>query len=277
MSRRRIQVKEGGDGEDDRGRLQKLVEIMDRLRGPDGCPWDREQDYESLRGYLLEECYEVAQALDRGDREGLREELGDLLFQIVFLSRLASEEGRFDVRDVIRGIADKLIRRHPHVFGDAAAETPEEVVEHWDAIKRLEKSGDAGAAPAASLLDGVPAALPALLRAERLGARAARVGFDWERPEEILDKVEEEIGELRLALADGERTEIAGELGDLLFTLAMLARREGIDPEAALARTNEKFVRRFGWIEREAGAALGTLDLDELERLWARAKEALDE
>jgi uncharacterized protein YabN with tetrapyrrole methylase and pyrophosphatase domain len=244
--------------------FETLVKIMDRLREPDGCPWDREQDYETLRSYLIEECYEVADALDRGDRAGLREELGDLLFQIVFLSRLAKEEGQFVAADVVRGIAEKMIRRHPHVFGDATAETPEEVLRNWEEIKRQEKGlGKAGANPGESppsVLDGVPVALPALLKAQRLGTKAARVGFDWERPADVLEKSEE-------------------ELGDMLFSLVMLARKLDVDPEGALERTNLKFVRRFNWIERQLGKERKRVDeerVERLEQLWDAAKNSPD-
>lgn len=251
--------------------FEKLVAIMDRLRGPDGCPWDREQSYSTLRGYLLEECYEVAEALDRADSAGLREELGDLLFQIVFLSRIAKEEGRFTVDDVVDGIAEKMIRRHPHVFGDATAETSDEVLKHWEAIKREEK-GDA--APA-SLLDGIPRALPELLKAQRLGTKAARVGFDWKRSTDVIEKLEEELGELRVALAAGDGESTREELGDLLFSLAMLARHLGIEAEAALAGSNRKFMRRFQWIEgllSRNGESIAEAESSRLEALWEQAK-----
>jgi tetrapyrrole methylase family protein/MazG family protein len=259
---------------DDLSPFKKLVAIMDRLRSPDGCPWDREQGYESLRGYLIEECYEVAEALDRGDVEGLREELGDLLFQIVFLTRLAKEDGRFTIDDVVRGIAEKMIRRHPHVFGEDCVETSEQVLANWEMIKSQEKK-DRAAAATPSLLDGIPRALPALLKALRLGEKAARVGFDWVRPAEILDKLDEELGELRGALSSRNRDEMREEIGDLLFTLAMLARRLEIDPEQALEATNLKFRERFTWIEselRRRGVAIRDTGLDELERLWQQSK-----
>jgi MazG family protein len=262
-------------------RLEALVAIMDRLRGPEGCPWDREQNYESLRRYLLEECYEVAEALDRESASALKEELGDLLFQIVFLSRLAQEDGTFTIADVIRGAAEKLIRRHPHVFGSATAETPEQVEEHWERIKREEKASRPSGrqAESGSLLDGIPASLPALHRARCLGERAAKVGFDWERPEQILDQADEELRELRAAMSDGGRAAVRSEIGDVLFTLVMLARRLKIDPEAALEATNRKFRARFGWIERELarrGTPFETAGVDLLERLWGESKAALD-
>jgi MazG family protein len=259
---------------DDLARFEKLVAIMDRLRGPDGCPWDREQSYETLRGYLIEECYEVVEALDRGDAEGLREELGDLLFQIIFLARLAKEDERFTVDDVVRGIAEKMIRRHPHVFGGERVETSEQVLANWEVIKREEKQDRAGAVPG-SQLDGIPRALPALLKALRLGEKAARVGFDWVRTADILDKLEEELDELRGALDSRNRDEMREELGDLLFTLAMLARRLDIDPDQALEAANLKFRERFTWIESELqrrDVALRDAGLDELERLWQQSK-----
>jgi MazG family protein len=263
--------------------FETLVKIMDRLREPGGCPWDREQDYETLRSYLIEECYEVADALDRGHPADLREELGDLLFQIVFLSRLAKEDGDFVAADVVRGIAEKMIRRHPHVFGDAKAETPAEVLRNWEQIKRQEKGLDQGAPQAGqetpSVLDGVPIALPALLKAQRLGTKASRVGFDWVRPIEVLDKIHEELGELRQAVEQENRSAVREELGDLLFSLVMLARKLDVDPEGALEQTNLKFVRRFNWIENELAKEhkrVDEEDVERLEQLWNAAKRSPD-
>ncbi len=258
------------------GKLERLVEIMDRLREPGGCPWDHEQSYATLRSYLLEECYEAADALDRGDSPALREELGDLLFQIVFLSRIAKEDGKFTIEDVIRGIADKMIRRHPHVFGDATARTSEEVVDAWERIKRAEKQS-AGGKPG-GLLDGVPGCLPALLKARQLGDRAARVGFDWNGPEPVLEKLEEELSELRSAVSEGRNDEVQDELGDVIFTAVMLARQLKVDPEAALERTNRKFRERFAWIEQELVRRKTRLDeagAELLEQLWGQSKSAL--
>lgn len=250
-------------------RLEGLVAIMDRLREPGGCPWDREQDYASLRTYLIEESFEVAEALDGDEPAALCEELGDLLFQIVFLARLAQEQGRFTIRDVVRGASEKLIRRHPHVFDDERAETAEDVARNWERIKRDEKGGER------SLLDGVPRAMPALLGAQRLGDKAAQVGFDWPGPRQVLDKVEEEIHELRAALHAADAGATRDELGDLLFSLAMLARRSGVDAEAALAGTNRRFRARFAWVEaqlRHNGLDAARVGVDELERLWDEAK-----
>jgi tetrapyrrole methylase family protein/MazG family protein/ATP diphosphatase len=253
---------------------------MDRLREPEGCPWDREQDYETLRSYLIEECYEVADALDRSDRAALREELGDLLFQIVFLSRLAKEQGEFVAADVVRGIAEKMIRRHPHVFGDETAETPAEVLRNWEEIKRREKGQDRASSGAQaaepSVLDGVPIALPALLKAQRLGTKASRVGFDWERPTDVLVKIHEELGELREAVEQEDRAGVREELGDLLFSLVMLARKLDVDPEGALEQTNLKFIRRFSWIEgelRKDAKRVDEEDAERLEQLWNASKK----
>jgi MazG family protein len=250
-------------------RLDTLVQIMDRLREPGGCPWDREQTYETLRRYLVEESFEVADAIDRRDLEDLREELGDLLFQVVFLCRLSAEQGRFTVHDVIRGIADKMIRRHPHVFGTTTVATSEEVVRNWEEIKRREKGGRKGP------LDGIAPGLPALLKAQQLGERAARAGFDWTTPLDIVDKLGEETEELRSAVASGDRDAVQDELGDVLFTLAMIARRLAVDAEGALARANEKFRRRFTWMAQELerrGLAVEQADAGLLESLWMRAK-----
>jgi MazG family protein len=256
--------------------FEDLVTLMDRLRGSDGCPWDREQTYETLRGYLLEECYEVVDAIDAADPGSLREELGDLLFQIVFLSRLASEQGHFRASDVIRGIGAKMIRRHPHVFGDDRLAGSEAVLRRWEEIKRAEKeeAAEEAAAPA-SVLDGVPRALPALLKAERLGRKAARVGFDWTDARSVFEKVEEELGELRRAVAEEAGAASAEELGDLLFAVAMLARKLDLDAERCLERANSKFERRFRALEndlRSDGLRPEEADQERLEQAWARTK-----
>jgi MazG family protein len=251
-----------------------LVAIMDRLRDPGGCPWDREQTYATLRGFLLEEAYEVAEAIDDGDPDHLREELGDLLFQVVFLSRLAKEQGRFDAADVIEGIATKMIRRHPHVFAEDSAEDAAEVLRRWEEIKKKEKA-DAGQAPRASLLDGLPRALPALVKAQRLGDKAARVGFDWPEAGAVIDKVHEELEELRSAVRAEDAGGAAEELGDLLFATAMLGRKLGVDPEAALEAANAKFRRRFEGVEqalRERGVPLEQAGLELMDRLWNETK-----
>jgi len=262
---------------EDTTEFQRLVAIMDRLRGPQGCPWDHEQTYRSLRPYLIEESFEVACALDRERPEELCEELGDLLLQIVFLARLAKEEGNFTISEVARGISDKMVRRHPHVFGTASAETAEEVLVNWEAIKRLEKKAriaDSGA-PDEAILDAAPAGLPALSRSQCLGNLAAKVGFDWASAPDVLGKVREELDELERAVGSGEAAGADEELGDLLFSISMLARKLSIDSEGALGRANAKFDKRFRWMEAELarrGEAIDGTGSEELERLWERAK-----
>ncbi len=255
--------------------FEDLVAIMDRLRDPGGCPWDREQTYGSLRGYLLEECYEVVDALDREEPGSLREELGDLLFQIVFLARLAAEEGAFTASDVVRGIGEKMLRRHPHVFGDARAETTGEVLRRWEEIKREEKQEAEESGGGRSVLSGVPLALPALLKAQRLSTKAARVGFDWPDDRGVLDKIDEEAGELRRAVERGDPEPIREELGDLLFAAANLGRRLGIDPEEALDRANRKFAARFHEVEAELerrGVPVHEAGLARMDRIWEDVK-----
>ena len=258
-------------------KFEHLVAIMDRLRDPeDGCPWDLEQDYATLRSYLLEESYEVAEALDDGNAEQLREELGDLLFQIVFLSRIAKERGAFTAADVVRGIAEKMIRRHPHVFGTAEAETADDVLRAWEEIKRGEKEQQDGAA-APSVLAGLPSALPALLKAQRLGTKAARVGFDWPDDAAVLEKAREELGELEEALGERDAERVGEELGDLLFTLVMLARRLNLDAERVLEGANRKFVERFAGVEAEVrrrGLDVERAGPELLNEIWEETKRA---
>jgi MazG family protein len=247
----------------------RLVAIMARLRGPDGCPWDREQDLRSLRRYVLEEAYEVVQAIDDDDLEGLPAELGDLLLQVVFLAQMAAEEGRFDVVTVIEAIADKLVRRHPHVFGDQQVDGAAEVLQRWEIIKREERGGG-------SVLDDVPAVFPALARAEKLGRRAAQTGFDWPDAGAVIDKVREELAEVEVAMAgDGgaaaRSPEIEAEIGDLLFATANLARHLGLSPEVALRRASEKFERRFRAIEPRITAGEAG-DLEAMDALWEEVK-----
>lgn len=261
-------------------RFEKLVEIMRTLRSPQGCPWDREQSVESLRPFVLEETYEVLEAIDRRDRAALCEELGDFLFEAVFLARICEEEGSFSIGDAIQSIADKLVRRHPHVFtpdGEPLGNTTitsQEVKERWEAIKVRER----GAAKAdRTLLTGVPRTMPALLRAYELSTRAATVGFDWVRATDVLDKIDEEVQELRVAVSrTGPRSaEAEEELGDLLFALANLARKLGLEPESALRRANDKFQERFEGVERRArhdGRELATLTLGEMEAHWQAVK-----
>jgi MazG family protein len=255
--------------------FQQLVDIMARLRGPGGCPWDHEQTHESLRQFVLEEAYEVLDAIDRGDYEDLRGEIGDFIFEGVFLAKIAEDEGRFTVADSLGAICDKLIRRHPHVFGDTSGvETPRRVVEQWEQIKARERK-EAG--KARSLLGGLPTALPALLRAHEIGIRVAAVGFDWERSADVVDKIDEELEELRKAVKDEGRPRAEEEMGDLLFAIANLARKLGIEPEAALRKANEKFTRRFSSLEARLAARSRTVQetgLDELEAEWQQVKAA---
>ncbi len=249
--------------------FDRLVEIMSTLRAPDGCPWDREQDARSLRPYVLEEAYEVVQAIDDEDADGLASELGDLLLQIVFHSQLAEEKGEFDIEAVITGICEKLIRRHPHVFGDSKAETSREVRKRWEMLKLEERGGG-------SVVDDMPAALPALAMAEKLGRRAAQVGFDWRAVTDVLDKVREETDELELDLRekgpDARRDKhVEEELGDLLFSVSNLARHLGMSPEVALRRANEKFERRFRAIEPRI-VADGSMQIEQMDELWEEVK-----
>jgi MazG family protein len=254
----------------------RLVEIMARLRAPGGCPWDREQTFDTIKPYLLEETYEVLDAVDARDWHGLAEELGDLMLQAVFFAEMASEDGRFTIEDSLDAIVEKLIRRHPHVFADGDAKTPDQVKARWDQIKRHEKSGDSQAQP--GLLDGVSRAQPALMEAQQLTSRAASVGFDWENPEQVLAKLEEELKELDQARRQGAREEIGKEVGDLLFVLVNLARSLKVDAEQALRGTNSKFRDRFGYLERRLagqGKPLPEATLAEMDKLWEEAKDRL--
>ncbi|MBI2881087.1 MAG: nucleoside triphosphate pyrophosphohydrolase [Candidatus Tectomicrobia bacterium] len=257
--------------------FEDLVRIMARIRGEGGCPWDREQTHASLKPYLIEETHEVIEAIDRGSFERLREELGDLLLQVVFHAEIAEEEGRFTIWDVIGWIHEKLVRRHPHVFGDVEADTPEKVLRNWEAIKLEEKSRENGeGAPPPSVLDGVPASLPALLKAQRVQTKAGRVGFDWKRPEGALEKVREEISEVEKALRAGDRDALARELGDLLFSVVNVSRHLKIDAEGALQGSVARFMRRFRRIEAslaKRGLTPDQVDLATLDALWEEAKE----
>lgn len=237
---------------------------MEKLRAPDGCPWDRKQTEKTLIKYLLEETYEVIEAIEEGDYEKLKEELGDLLLQVIFLSQIAKEKGKFTAEDVAEAISDKLIFRHPHVFGQERFETPQEVLDHWDSFKKKEKK---------SLLNGIPRSAPALLEAFAIGERVSRIGFDWDNAEEALEKVEEEIAELKRALREGKGKE--EEIGDILFSVANVARLYGINPEEALKLTNRKFRERFSKIEETAektGSELRDIPREEMEKLWEGAK-----
>jgi MazG family protein len=253
---------------------ERLRGIMERLRGPSGCPWDREQTYGTLRTFLIEEAYEVIDAIDRGGPADLREELGDLLFQIVFLSRIAEEQGAFDLEAVMRGIGDKIVRRHPHVFGADRLETSAQVLRQWEEIKsdeRRRRGED-------SMFASVPAGLPALLKALRISAKAARVGFDWPDGASLWNKVEEEVRELEEARQSGDRGQVAEEIGDLLFTLANVARQEDLDPEQILQEANRKFLDRFRYVEeglRREGLVPAPEHRARMEALWEEAKTRL--
>ncbi len=248
--------------------LPELVSVMRALLAPDGCPWDREQTLETLRAYVIEEAYEVVDAIDAGSPELLREELGDLLLQIVFQAELARVKGWFGPDDVVSGICEKLVRRHPHVFGEETASSAAAALGNWERIKKAEK-GDRGA------LDGVPVALPALLRAVRVGEKASAVGYDWPDASGARRKVDEELAEMDRALASGDGGAVESELGDVLFALASFARKQGLDPEAALRGTLARFSARFTATERaarDAGTALSEMTPDALDALWQNAK-----
>ncbi len=265
--------------------ISRLIEIMAALRTPvTGCPWDLEQDFSTIAPYTLEEAYEVADAIQRGDLDDLREELGDLLLQVVFHARMAEEQGAFSFGDVVEAITTKMIRRHPHVFGDEEARGAGMAKGAWDRIKTEEKAErrarrlSAGRDPeddGQGFLDGVPVAHTALTRALKLQEKAAKVGFDWKEAKSVLDKIEEEIGELRQAIETGRQAEIADEYGDVLFALVNLGRHLRLDPEAALRGTNEKFRTRFHAVEKALAGQHRSLDdasLEEMEELWQQAK-----
>lgn len=265
--------------------LDDLLYLMQRLRDPqNGCPWDLEQSYATIVPHTLEEAYEVADAIEQGDFDQLRGELGDLLFQVVYYAQLASEEERFSWNEVVDGITRKLVRRHPHVFPDGNLRTPpgtltlapEQIKQRWEQIKAEERAEKADRPEQLSLLDDVPAALPALSRAQKLQKRAASAGFDWPEVAPVIDKISEELDEVREALAAGQQQAVAEEMGDLLFCVVNLARHLGVDAENALRQGNAKFERRFRFIEdqlRVQGATVAERSLDELEALWDAAKQ----
>ena len=274
--------------------FEDLLALQARLRAPNGCPWDREQTHASLRTFLLEETHEVLDAMDSGDPRKFASELGDLLLQIIFHALIASESGQFEIRDVIEAIHSKMVRRHPHVFGDVDAKTSAQVLKNWEQLKAEERRKEAGEGKSApkleSILGSVPRALPALMEAHQLTRRAANIGFDWVRIEELLEKLAEETLEIREALAAGATAAngtngaaagppgsdaVTEEIGDLLFTAANLARFAGLDPEITLKKANRKFTARFQWMEREAvrrGAALADTPRETMEDLWNASK-----
>ena len=265
-------------------RFDRLVDIMRALRAPGGCPWDREQTLASLRPFVLEETYEVLEAIESGTPANLREELGDYLYEVVFLAQISEEAGDFSITDAIDSICDKLVRRHPHVFAREdrdSAITTDQVIDRWETMKALERSA-AGhdAARPTTTLSGVPRTLPSLLRAYEISARAAAVGFDWTRPADVLDKIEEEVAEVRREVesgATGNLSRAEEEMGDVLFAIANLSRKLGIEPEAALRRANEKFTRRFDAVEQAftaRGRSLQDAALEEMENEWQRAKRS---
>lgn len=259
--------------------FQELARIMARLRDPvSGCAWDLAQDFSTIAPYTIEEAYEVADAIERGDMGELRDELGDLLFQVMFHSRMAEEAGSFALADVVAAINDKMIRRHPHVFGeDRDGRSADEQTAAWEVMKAAERAKKAAADVPPSALDGVARALPALLRAEKLQKRAARTGFDWTETPPIFDKLEEEIAEVKEAMASGDAEAIEDEVGDLLFVVANLARRLSVDPEQALRKANAKFERRFRAMEAAAAQEkidFASLSLDKQEAYWQRVKKA---
>jgi ATP diphosphatase len=259
--------------------IHRLIEIMAALRDPaTGCPWDKEQNFSTIAPYTIEEAHEVADAIARKDLTDLRDELGDLLLQVAYHARMAEEEGAFAFGDVVEAITTKLIRRHPHVFGDEAAraggvDSAGKVVEQWERIKSREQK-EAG--ERRSVLKGIPKTMPALLRAHEIGARVAAVGFDWAKPDDVVDKIEEEVAELRHAVAGEGRERAEEEMGDLLFSIANLARKLGIEPESALRKANEKFSRRFEALERrfdEQGRSVHDATLGEMEEVWGEVKK----
>jgi MazG family protein len=255
-------------------KFQKLVEIMARLRAPGGCPWDREQTFDTIKPYLLEETYEVMDAIDAKDWEELPGELGDLMLQAVFFAQMAAEQGLFTLGDALDAINAKLVRRHPHVFGEQTAETAGDVRKIWSEVKAGEKreKGEGGK----PLLGGVPRSLPALVEAQQIASRAAHVGFDWENAEQVLEKLREELAEFHEARTNGEQERLEDELGDLLFVLVNLARFVKVDPEQALRKTNAKFRRRFGYLESRLagqGKSLAEASMEEMEALWQESKK----
>lgn len=249
--------------------IKKLIDIMSALRGDKGCPWDKEQTRDSLKPFLLEETYEILEALDEGDSEKIKEELGDLLFQIVFHCQIAKERNEFDISDVIEKISRKMLNRHPHVFGKAKYKSKEELRKRWDEEKEREGKHKE------SILEGVPKALPSLLRAHKLQKKAARVGFDWEKTEDVFEKLEEEVKEFKHALRKKKQSDIEDELGDIFFMLVNISRFVGVNPEDALRKTISKFISRFRYIEMNAADKkrnLSDMTLEEMDALWGEAK-----
>lgn len=257
--------------------LKTILEIIERLRAPDGCMWDREQDTKSVKRYLIEEAYEVLDAIDEESPEDLMEELGDLLFQILFLVKISEEKGEFTISDVIREISEKMIRRHPHVFENTKVKNIEEIKTNWNDIK-IHEEGKRG--KDASLLEGVPRSMPSLRRAQKITEKASKVGFDWKNAEGVIEKIEEELEELKTAIRSKNKTPIQDEIGDLIFSLVNISRFLNIDAETALRSTIDKFIKRFSFIEaklKEAGKDISHVSLEEMDRLWNQSKKNIKE
>ena len=256
----------------------ELVKIMRRLRGEDGCPWDRAQTIESLKPFLIEECYEVIEAIEEGNPHKIQEELGDLLFQIIFLAQIGQEEGNFDISQILTTVSQKMVRRHPHVFSDGTAKDASEVLAKWEEIKRTEEGKDKKNGIFSSVLDGIPKGLPGMSYAHRVQEKVSRVGFDWKKLEEVMGKLDEEVSEFHEALGNGDREKCKSEFGDLLFTMINISRFLRFDPEEALRKATKRFIARFQIMEREVlkrGQTLKDLDLAELDMLWEQAKRKI--
>ena len=252
--------------------FKKLTEIVDTLMGENGCPWDKVQTRESLKPYLVEEAYETLEALDNNNPEEIKEELGDLLYQVLFHAKISENQNEFNITDVVESISHKMVHRHPHVFKKENLETPEEVVTQWEEIKSKEK----GKANRESVLDGIPPHLPGLLRAQKLQKKAAKQGFDWDKIDDVFDKLDEEVAEFKEAVLSGKETDMTAELGDIIFVLVNIAKFKKIDAEEALRATNNKFIKRFQYIEAEVtkrGKTLKETSLEELEKYWQKAKD----
>ena len=252
--------------------FRKLIKIVDTLMGENGCPWDNVQTRESLKPYLVEETYEVLEALDTNDPDQIKDELGDLLYQILFHSKISSKNNEFDIKDVLNNLKEKMVRRHPHVFKEGQINTPDQVIERWEEIKKEEKTHSNHP----SILDSVPKQLPSLLKAQKLQKKAAKEGFDWDEISDVFDKLDEEIAEFKSAVLEGKDTNIQSELGDILFVLVNIAKFKKIDAEEALRSTNNKFIKRFQHIEKEVakqGKTLKETSLEDMERHWQNAKK----
>ena len=255
--------------------FKRLTEIMDSLMSEDGCPWDKVQTRESLKPFLLEETYETLEALDSNNAHNIKDELGDLLFQIIFHSKISSVKKEFDIADVVENIAEKMVRRHPHVFDKGNLTTPDQVVVQWDEIKKKEKGQD----KRKSVLDGIPKSSPALKRSQQLQKKAAKNGFDWERIEDVFEKLDEEMGEFKSAVLSGDASSMEDEFGDLLFVMVNIAKRLKIDSEEALRSSNNKFIRRFQYVEKkisESGEKLNEASLERMDHFWDEAKVVLE-